>query len=244
MIRKQYNDIAFIYDLLAEGDDGLIWFRHNLEPTLNKLPKGALVLDCSCGTGNHAIWLAEQGFDVHASDISDGMLEAAKEKAAKEGLSINFFQCSWEELPEKSICDFDLIVCPGNSLSHLPDLNMLDQIFPAFKKVLKPGGKFFFDIRNWEKTYAENALEDQQFQVEGKDGNYDVWYRYDMPEWNQCGQMHVDISPAGEENYQRFSFDFLPVGYPQLKEAAMRAGFEKIERGFFPNEDYYFVLAE
>ena len=244
MIRQQYNDIAYFYDLLAEGDDGVIWIRHYLEASLKELPNNARILDCSCGTGNHAIWLAKQGFEVHAADISDDMLEIAKDKAAKEGLSIRFAQSSWEELPQKAGVSYDLVVCPGNSLSHLSGIAMLDAAFLAFRKILKPGGTFFFDIRNWEKTYAENTLQDQQFRVEGKDGDYDVWYRYDMPEWNQTGQMHVDISPAGEENYKRFSFNFMPAGYQQFYDAFIKAGFKNIQRDYFPNKDYYFVLAK
>lgn len=242
MIRSQYNDIAHLYDLLAEGDDGMIWFRHYLESSLKEIPKGSKVLDCSCGTGNHAIWLAKQGFEVYASDISEGMVEAAKVKAVKEGVDIRFFQASWEELPKKTTAIFELLVCPGNSLSHLKNLEMLDDAFMAFKKILKPGGSFFFDIRNWEKTYSDNTLEDQEFQVKGKDGFYDVWYRYDMPEWNQIGQMHVDISPAGKEDFHRYSFDFFPVAYQQFHDAAIKAGFEDIVRGFFPGEDYYYVI--
>lgn len=243
MIRNQYNNIASLYDMLSEGDDGMIWFRHNLESTLRSLPKKARVLDCSCGTGDHAIWLAKQGFEVHASDISDGMLSAAKDKAREENLDIHFFQCSWDELPGKTDSKFDLVVCPGNSLSHLSSLKQLDDAFIAIKKIIKNGGHFFFDIRNWEKTYAENALEEQQFKVKDKDGFYDVRYSYDMPIFNETGQMHVDISPAGQDAFQRYSFDFFPVTYQQFHEAALKAGFENIERGYFPNQDYYFMNA-
>lgn len=242
MIRNQYNNIASFYDMLSDGDDGVIWFRHNLESSLKALPKKARVLDCSCGTGDHAIWLAKQGFEVHASDISDGMLDAAKDKATGIKQHIHFFQSSWETLPEKTDICFDLVISPGNSFSHLSSLEQLYDAFTAFKKILKSGGFFFFDIRNWEKTFAENTLEDQEFQAEGKDGFYDVRYSYDIPVFNETGQMHVDISPAGEGNFQRYSFDFTPISYRQFHDAAIKAGFASVERGFFPNEDYYFVV--
>lgn len=234
MIRKQYNDIATLYDILSEGDDGMIWFRQSLEKVLKKIPEHASVLDCSCGTGNHAIWLAKQDYRVFASDLSEGMLEAAKEKAIQENLDISFFRSSWTELPETTNVQFDLVVSPGNSLSHLEDPSMAVEVFSSIRKILKPDGYFFFDIRNWEKTYEEKSLETQEFTAKGENGNFEVVYSYDIPVWNETGQMHVDIRNEGEDKYKRFSFDFLPVSYQQLHEAASYAGFENVERGYFP----------
>ncbi|MBE9484687.1 MAG: class I SAM-dependent methyltransferase, partial [Bacteroidetes bacterium] len=108
-VQKQYNEIADLYDLLSEGDDGSIYFRLYVERVLKTFPKESVVLDSSCGTGDHAIWLARQGYRVFASDISDGMIAVASEKAKKEKLSISFFRSSWEELPEKTDEQFDMI---------------------------------------------------------------------------------------------------------------------------------------
>jgi len=240
--RKQYNDIAVMYDILAEGDDGMLWFRHNIEGILEKLPDGAKILDCSCGTGNHAIWLAKQDYEVHASDISEGMIETARKKAERAGVQITFFQSSWTELLEKSDERFDLVIIPGNSLSHLENLSMADDVFNTINKVLRPGGVLFFDIRNWEKTYEENSLETQEFSVSATDGNFEVIYSYEMPSWNETGKMHVDIRPEGTTEYERYSFDFLPVSYHQLRDAAIKAGFKKVERGYFPGKDYYHLI--
>jgi methyl halide transferase len=48
------------------------------------------VLEIGCGTGNNAIWLAEQGFDVKAVDFSALAIEKAKEKAKKQEAEICF----------------------------------------------------------------------------------------------------------------------------------------------------------
>ncbi|NLP83142.1 methyltransferase domain-containing protein [Microbacterium sp. CFH 90308] len=45
------------------------------------LPVGA-VLDAGCGTGTEALWLAEQGWDVTAADISATALAEARARAA------------------------------------------------------------------------------------------------------------------------------------------------------------------
>jgi glycine/sarcosine N-methyltransferase len=244
MIRNQYNNISVLYDLLSEGDDGMLYFRLYVEERMKDLPKGAGILDCSCGTGNHAIWFSRKGYNVHASDISEGMIDCSKKKAEKEGVDIKFFRSSWEELPDNTNEHFDLVVCPGNSLSHVLSMEMLQGSLNAIRKIVKPGGSLFFDLRNWEKTFEENNIPDQDFQVKGKEGVFDVRYSYKINGWNTPCQMFVDVRPAEEEEYTHYAFDFFPFGFYQLYDALLEAGFENVERGFFPSEEYYFVVAK
>ncbi len=56
------------------------------------------VLDCGCGTGAHAIRLAERGYDVEAFDYSEGQIEQAREKADKSGVDITFHQADIRDL--------------------------------------------------------------------------------------------------------------------------------------------------
>ncbi len=221
----------------------MLYFRLYVEKELEGLPKGSSILDCSCGTGNHAIWFARQGFKVSASDISEGMIACSKDKAEKEGVKVNFFRSSWEELPVKTTELFDLVVCPGNSLSHLHSMEMMQQSLLAIRKIVKPGGSFFFDLRNWERTFEENNLPEQEFQVKSKNCVYDVKYSYKINGWNTRCEMFVDIRTAEEKEYTQYAFDFFPFGYYQIYEALLEAGFEDVERGFFPSEEYYFASA-
>ena len=46
--------------------------------------RDAQILDCACGIGTQAIGLASLGYQVTASDISDGELAEAKERAERE----------------------------------------------------------------------------------------------------------------------------------------------------------------
>ncbi len=44
----------------------------------NGFDRGAHILDCACGIGTQAIGLASMGYQVTASDISDGELSESK----------------------------------------------------------------------------------------------------------------------------------------------------------------------
>lgn len=72
------------------------------------IPPGR-VLEVGCGTGTNAIWLAQQGFDVVATDFSATALEAARAKAAEAGATVVFLEGSF---PEEQ-APFDLVFDRG-----------------------------------------------------------------------------------------------------------------------------------
>jgi len=52
--------------------------------------KPCQALEIGCGTGDNAIWLAQQKFDVLAFDSSEAAIEKAKEKALEAGVRCSF----------------------------------------------------------------------------------------------------------------------------------------------------------
>jgi SAM-dependent methyltransferase len=98
------------------------------------IPRG-WALDIATGKGRNAIFLAEQGFDVVAVDVSPVALDDARKRAAGKSLSISWQQADLErvELPEAT---YDLVV----------DFNYLQRsLIPQIKAALKPGGHVIFE---------------------------------------------------------------------------------------------------
>ena len=48
------------------------------------------VLDVACGTGMHAVALAQRGYSVVGADLSAGMIERARANAAAEEVNVRF----------------------------------------------------------------------------------------------------------------------------------------------------------
>ncbi|MHC4638409.1 MAG: class I SAM-dependent methyltransferase, partial [Planctomycetota bacterium] len=70
-----------------------------IEEIWNKFPgQIETVLDLGCGTGAHAVILAERGYEVTGVDRSSGMLSRARQKAENAGLEIEFHQSSIQDL--------------------------------------------------------------------------------------------------------------------------------------------------
>ncbi len=71
----------------------------HLPATLQEHGIGAgKMLEIGCGTGTNAIWLAQQGFNVTAVDVSGEAIKRAERKAAEAGVNCRFIVVSALEM--------------------------------------------------------------------------------------------------------------------------------------------------
>jgi len=98
------------------------------------------ILELNSGTGEDAAWFAQQGHTVHATDISAGMQQVLKNKAAALGLEekisteiISFTQL--EDLKEKKVYDMIFSNFAGLNCTH-----ELGKVLHSFAALLKPAG--------------------------------------------------------------------------------------------------------
>lgn len=74
--------------------------------------RGARCLDIGCGAARNAIPLAQMGFQVTGTDLSEPMLAAAKERTNEAGISVDFVLTSMTSLPFRDE-SFDFVVAHG-----------------------------------------------------------------------------------------------------------------------------------
>jgi SAM-dependent methyltransferase len=106
--------VTTLGDLPRAGD--LLWGGGRSLDTLR-------VLDAGCGTGDSAIYMAQQapGAHVVALDASLASLDIARRRARARGLhNVELVHASLLDLPRLGLAPFDYIVCSG-VLHHLPD---------------------------------------------------------------------------------------------------------------------------
>lgn len=53
--------------------------------------KPCRAFDVGCGTGDNSFWLAKQGFEVTACDLSKTAIQRAEEKATAQAVKINYY---------------------------------------------------------------------------------------------------------------------------------------------------------
>jgi len=105
------------------------------------------VLDAACGTGQHAIALAQHGYDVAAADQSEGMVSRARANAQRAGVDLQVHRLGFEDL-EQIGQSFDAVICLGNSLPHAATAASLRQSLAAMAHCLRPAGLLILQQRN------------------------------------------------------------------------------------------------
>ena len=98
------------------------------------------VLDIGCGSGDNALFFAQEGFDVWGIDASPLAVQKAQEKGAQRGLSVHFLVLNALELTKLNRT-FDTATDSG--LFH----TLSDDDRPLFVKnlaaILSPTGNYF-----------------------------------------------------------------------------------------------------
>ena len=107
-------------------------------------PAGGTVLEIACGTGRLTVPLAGRGFNVTGLDNSEAMLDAAKAKAAAQGISPALVLGDMRGLDLNA--RFDLIFLSNNSLGHLQTLSEIQACFASVLRHLAPMGRFAVDM--------------------------------------------------------------------------------------------------
>ena len=103
------------------------------------------ILDVGCGTGRHAIELAERGYSVKGIDLSKAQINRAKEKG--KGLSVDFSVADARSLEFQAEFDLVIMICEGGfSLMETDEMNY--QILANASKALQSNGKFIFTALN------------------------------------------------------------------------------------------------
>jgi SAM-dependent methyltransferase len=113
-------------------------------------------LELNCGTGEDAIWLARQGWQVLATDVSAEMVEVAREKIQIAGLEqkIEVQTCGFAEISRFSEEKFDLVFSNFGGLNCAAPEDLQKLSFDL-QKLIAPGGQFVAVVMSrfcWQET--------------------------------------------------------------------------------------------
>ena len=128
-------------DLTERSQQQLQYFREqNISPGEN-----GLALDLGCGNGIQSIALADLGFKVISIDFNKTLLDELKVNAGERPITV----------VEASITDVqqyakacELVVCMGDTISHLDSVEQVEQLFAELFRILVPDGKLVISFRD------------------------------------------------------------------------------------------------
>ena len=107
----------------------------------------AAALDLGAGFGMHSIPLARMGYEVTAVDSSAHLLATLSDHAA--GLAIRTVESDLMRFVEHCKAPLDLILCMGDTLTHLLDVEVVANLFAAACRLLKSGGRMVLTYRDY-----------------------------------------------------------------------------------------------
>ena len=140
---QPYQRLAAYYDNLMDYINYDIWVD-DIQELVAPYDPDKTWLDISCGTGSMALRLAQRGISMTAVDLSQDMVDIAREKAVQEKLQIDFGVGNM--IDYSSTKAFDVIINLHDGLNYLLDKSDIELFLKNTFTLLKPDGILLFDV--------------------------------------------------------------------------------------------------
>jgi 2-polyprenyl-3-methyl-5-hydroxy-6-metoxy-1,4-benzoquinol methylase len=224
-----YDLLARFFDVMTDWQSRLAHEMPFLQRTLDE-NRARSILDTACGTGWHAIALAQKGYRTAGCDASPVMIEQARANASKSQVAVRFEVADFAGMnvfTER----FDAVLCLGNSLPHLLSQAALVEALEHMRARLHPGGVLILHNLNYDLRVKKQP----RFFAASGDADALVWRFADYgPEYITFHTALFERKAEGE-NREKTSWSAQvnstlqrPLLEKDLDEALARAGFKEI----------------
>lgn len=222
-----YEQISKYYDYIFPVGQAQVEF---IKDSAGLPPKR--ILDVACGSGGYSIELAKSGYNVTAVDLDKKMIEMAMEKASKENVQINAFQCDMRELDKgcnQENRPFDLVFCIGNSIVHLGSMRDITKTLTQMYSLLSQSGVLILQIINYDRIISQKVNELPS--IKNDEAGLEFIRKYEYNEDNGKIDFNTILTINNNIEKERYenSIELLPILSGDMQEALKEAGFRRIE---------------
>ena len=198
---EAYTGFASLYDTFMDNVPYGEWSRYVIGLLREYGIDGGLVCELGCGTGSITRRLRDAGYDMIGFDISEDMLDVAREyefekvwqgegegnrgQECGEGLDILYLNQDMREFELYGTVAAIISLC--DSMNYITQEEDLKKVFELVNNYLDPGGIFIFDMNTVHKyrdligdaTIAENREDcsliwENSYQEETGLNQYDI----------------------------------------------------------------------
>ncbi len=211
-----YESLSSVYEeIFPLNPTALAFIQKQLPPP----GRDSTIFDIGCATGELCRRLLALGYSVTGAEPDREMLALAVKRSNGE---IPFYPLSMEEIrtyfPKKS---FTAVLCLGNTLAHLQNLNMIQTFFNNAATLLLPGGRFVFQIVNFDRLSPEHLPE---FPVIERN-NIRFIRKYEWTENGGAIRFITTLENKSSGTKQTGECRLFPATQKQLSDALTTAGF-------------------
>lgn len=181
--------------------------------------KDSAVLDVGCATGELCRALSELGYPVVGVEPDREMV--AQAKLLSDG-DIPFYPLGMETAVEHfSGNSFTAVLCLGNTLAHLHNFNAIEEFFADVARLLAPGGRFIFQIVNFDRISLQNL---PGFPVIERNGIRFI-RQYKWMDNNTAIRFVTTLENKSDGTSQTGSCRLFPATKTMLSQALLASGF-------------------
>ncbi len=156
-VKQHYTGhLAAFYDWLCGGWEAAVTRNADLLARLAPAPHpGATALDLGAGSGHQSIPLARSGYVVTAVDACAELLAVLEEHRGE--LPVRAIQADIQDHLKQENRVFDLILCMGDTLTHLPGQDAAQALLARSARLLRPGGSLLLSFRDYATGPLQGA---------------------------------------------------------------------------------------
>ncbi len=230
-----YQTFAKDYDRFNNWKDRLAYEMPFINTQLSALKPSQgqklSVLDAACGTGMHAIALAQQGMEVSGADLFPAMIRKARKNARNEGVHVEFRTAGFSTIASHfRQQEFDVLLCLGNSLPHVLSTDKLIAALEDFNLCMTPGGRLILQNRNFDQVMAQrNRWMEPQAYLEGdREWLFQRFYDFEPDGTIRFNILSLARQAGKDWKSQVNSTHLRPLLHAELGELLPKTGFGEL----------------
>ena len=172
----EYSKFAKYYDIFYKNkkDEEEVSFINNIIEDKIKT-----ILDIGSGTGIHASMLEKLGYAVDLVDLSQEMLEIAKQRTTGKIYNQDLLKL---DIKKK----YDVIISMFAVINHLKDIDQLEKALINMKNQLNQNGKLIIDLHNPQSSGEKSDMVDNIKRT--------MKWDYDDVTWVETSQIIYEIN--------------------------------------------------
>lgn len=236
-----YNNLATQYDKLfldwqATTKEQAKILEHIFKS--HGFDRTASILDCACGIGTQAIGIAGLGYNVTASDFSEGALAEAAKRAEENGVEICFKQADFCTLSDTFARKFDIVIAMDNALPHMLSTSDLEKAIKSIVNQITPNGIFVASIRDYDSLLTDKPPYSPPYihqTDKGQRVSFQTWM------WNGENYKLTQYIVEDEESTQvsKFECEYRATRREEITKFLLKYGCSKVEWKFPEETGFY-----
>lgn len=208
----EYSKMAHLYDKFYSKKD----YQKEAEFISSFIKKKNIkILDCGCGTGNHAKILFDLGYNVYGFDKSTEMIDIANKKLNND----HFFVDNLLDLKHNG--KYQLIISFFAVFNHLKNYNEFKKALSNIKNLLKDNGTIIIDLHNPIKSGKKQETFDNIIRI---------------MEWKKCKFLNKEFTKIDyiiDDKKYSTTHTFKIFNIKKLHKIAKKMNFKNIQ--FYEN---------